>query len=328
MSENNIKDEYIAGLWQHGLAGQLLWHVNEAEGIAPQPFEDNRAKDDAGEHIYRAPTWSWGSVESSRGITFGEVSEKGLKISVEIVRLLYKTNSDNFGILTDGYLVIRGVLRRVLLTDKTAPALLQQAPRALPLLHMADRRNTRLSIDPPSWVVILLLQFLLALCLVFPFTTTLEASTRNVAPLLTFWLLASFGLLRPGFVEKPQDRAHMNRWAWTLFKDGRPDPTGTEYSVVYLDSPSSEPSIFGPDAQVFIIPAMQTSKQLICLLVQATDGDYGVRYRRIGLTKIPLVHKPQVRDILTPPGNNAEDRGRYYWGLEGQKTGENTICII
>ena len=48
MESENIKDEYIAGLWQRGLPSQLLWYVNEADGREPQPFDDNRPKDKDG----------------------------------------------------------------------------------------------------------------------------------------------------------------------------------------------------------------------------------------------------------------------------------------
>jgi hypothetical protein len=117
----------------------------------------------------------------------------------------------------------------------------------------------------------------------------------------------------------------INRYSWRLVKGGQ--PVDRKYETVYLDSPASTPSIFGPNGKVFCLPAAKDDRHLTCLLVQATDGDYGVRYRRIGLTTIQTIY-PDVADITTPPGNNEIALGRYYWGPDGKKTGESTICII
>lgn len=55
---NIIGDEYLAGLWRTNLIADLLWHVHEEEltGLyipATRPAQ------------YRAPSWSWASVDSS-----------------------------------------------------------------------------------------------------------------------------------------------------------------------------------------------------------------------------------------------------------------------
>ncbi|EXJ73751.1 uncharacterized protein A1O5_03513 [Cladophialophora psammophila CBS 110553] len=107
------EDQYLAGMWQNYLASQLLWYVNDAEGEGKeaQPLENTRPEQ------YRAPSFSWASVETPRGVTFPETTDKGILVEVQVVRLSYRTEDDMFGILTDGYLVLKGVLRRIELTD-------------------------------------------------------------------------------------------------------------------------------------------------------------------------------------------------------------------
>ena len=114
MEKQGNKDQYIAGLWRDHMASQLMWYVNDGESR----FEDIRTKE------YRAPTFSWACVETTRGITFPETTENsGLLLKVETIRLTYKEqdNIDTFGPLTDGYLLLRGVLRRIELGDEGEP---------------------------------------------------------------------------------------------------------------------------------------------------------------------------------------------------------------
>ena len=111
MEEAGIRDKYIAGMWQNYMASQLLWFVNEGLGADRQPFQNTRPA------TYRAPTFSWASVETPRGITFPETTDQGLLVQVEVVRLTYRTAKDRFGLLTDGYIVLRGILRKIELTD-------------------------------------------------------------------------------------------------------------------------------------------------------------------------------------------------------------------
>lgn len=52
--ESLLKDEYLAGLWRRNFINGLLWHVSELYPAIPtsRPPE------------YRAPTWSWASIET------------------------------------------------------------------------------------------------------------------------------------------------------------------------------------------------------------------------------------------------------------------------
>ncbi|RMZ89717.1 hypothetical protein DV736_g3055, partial [Chaetothyriales sp. CBS 134916] len=221
MKEERCEDQYIAGMWQKHMASQLLWFVNEGTGNDRQPFEDTRPKE------YRAPSFSWASVETARGINFAEtkdlkylknrndVKDNGLLVRIEVVRLSYRTEEDKFGLLTDG---------------------------------------------------------------------------------------------------------------WRLVQEGC--PVGKDYQIVYLDSPASEPSIFGPDGQVYCLPALKEDRYLTCMLLQATDGEYGMRYKRIGLTKVSALTPDLIHSLTTPPGHNETALGQYYWGPDSRMEGESTICIV
>ena len=97
---------------------------------------------------------------------------------------------------------------------------------------------------------------------------------------------------------------------------------------LWLDSPASPPSIFDRRHHVYCVPAARRSEEIICLLLQSTpDGDYGIRYKRIGLAKVSTMFGEDA-DILKSPGSGDTTLGSYYRGPVEQKDGETTICII
>ncbi len=117
-----------------------------------------------------------------------------------------------------------------------------------------------------------------------------------------------------------------NRYVWRLVKNGSPSSKLNE--IVYLDSPASAPSVFDADSQVFCLPALQDERHLWCLLLQATDGDHGIRYQRVGITKIQNIYEDHVNEITESPGDNPNPHGEYFWGSEVHVRNESTICII
>ncbi|KAI8940271.1 hypothetical protein NX059_003973 [Plenodomus lindquistii] len=63
----NNKSQFVAGLWSQNLESQLLWQANE---VYVDGRYDNPAKrNDAG-----LPSFSWASINSPRGITYGDVT--------------------------------------------------------------------------------------------------------------------------------------------------------------------------------------------------------------------------------------------------------------
>ncbi|KIW76494.1 hypothetical protein Z517_11240 [Fonsecaea pedrosoi CBS 271.37] len=321
------EDQYLAGMWQNYLASQLLWYVNdgEEEGKTAQPLPDTRPRQ------YRAPTFSWASVETSRGVTFPETTDKGILVEVQVVRLTYRTEDDMFGILTDGYLVLKGVLRRIELTDA------EQDQSSLTSIRKS-MASCRPATFPWQWYTpstALLAVTVVSISILLTMVTRRTLSWQQHKLILT--LLFASSLLSPvhfvtmGFHARKQRPAEpeypRNRFSWRLMQKGQ--PIGDSQSIVYLDSPASEPSVFGPNAQVFCLPVSQDDRHLNCLLIQATDGDHGIRYKRVGLTKIMNLFDQDVEAIKEPPTRKKDKAlGRYYWGPNTRFRGESHICII
>lgn len=117
-----------------------------------------------------------------------------------------------------------------------------------------------------------------------------------------------------------------NRFAWRLISNKL--PIGDFYTMVWLDSPASKPSIFDIDAQVYCMPVLREDRYLTCLLLQAQDGEYGMRYQRVGLTKVPSFREDLMHNLTTPPGRNEIETGEYYDGSDRKLGGESTICIV
>lgn len=267
LASRGISDQYIAGMWQKQMASQLLWHVNEGAGAQRQPNENTRPG--GGDPVaYRAPTFSWASVETPRGITFPETTDEGLLVHVEVVRLRYLTLKDKFGLLRDGYIVLRGMLRKIELTDHNV-----QSPSA-------GTANDGISSPPPS----------------------------------------------TSSADRAFDPIHQNRYTWRLVLASQ--PVGDTYSQIWLDSPASLPTIFGPSAQIYVMPVQRDVHHLKCLVLQAQDGEYGMRYQRVGMARVSVITDDLIKGLTTPPGQNVEGFGEYYWGEGRRLGGESTICIV
>jgi hypothetical protein len=126
-----IQTEYLAGLWERNLPGQLLWYIDptfewvpkkdgsphKQEGIFSYPGK--RPRND----VYRAPTWSWASVDVPRhGLVYGAITTIP-ECQVEILECLVKPHkaSDSYGLLESSSLRLKGVLKPVALVKKTYP---------------------------------------------------------------------------------------------------------------------------------------------------------------------------------------------------------------
>jgi hypothetical protein len=108
--------EYLAGLWKWNLVHQLLWETSP-ESVNGRTFSQRPKK-------YRAPSWSWASVDgeivpwwpASNQRTKYHVFSKVLDVSVTAV------NNDPFGQVKDGNLKIRGPLVVATLYRDEVPA--------------------------------------------------------------------------------------------------------------------------------------------------------------------------------------------------------------
>jgi len=106
-----IHDHYIAGMWRKHLESQLLWRVDLVRKKGLFIFDSKRPE------YYRAPTFSWASVDAPGGILYSEVTDKNLEIKVEDVILSYRSEQNKFGVVTGGFIILSGVLKRVQMSD-------------------------------------------------------------------------------------------------------------------------------------------------------------------------------------------------------------------
>ncbi|KAF2666417.1 HET-domain-containing protein [Microthyrium microscopicum] len=97
-------DKYLAGLWEDSLQANLLWYVNRSESsFRPR--------------LYRAPSWSWASVDALDGISFApqldgsSILHKAFKHESAGCSLV---GEDTTGAVSYGYIRLRTQLRTVL----------------------------------------------------------------------------------------------------------------------------------------------------------------------------------------------------------------------
>jgi Heterokaryon incompatibility protein (HET) len=111
-----LQDDYLAGLWRQNLEYQLLWKVK-------LPLQGNRRiKASRRPNIYRAPSWSWASVDAELWEPITRVTAPPNKILIPIKVLDAKVNprdGDVFGRIKDGYLRVRGPLLKARFTTSS-----------------------------------------------------------------------------------------------------------------------------------------------------------------------------------------------------------------
>jgi hypothetical protein len=105
---------YLAGLWSPYLASQLLWH-------SPGFFDLNSRS-----AKYRAPTWSWASVDGPvlYPCVVYRPDEKDILIKVEDAKVDLLSNDHPFGPVKGGYIEVSGHLARVSVHSKKDPEII------------------------------------------------------------------------------------------------------------------------------------------------------------------------------------------------------------
>ncbi|EDU49608.1 heterokaryon incompatibility protein [Pyrenophora tritici-repentis] len=131
-----------------------------------------------------------------------------------------------------------------------------------------------------------------------------------------FGLLEDARLLLEGKLRKATlNKKDKGRFGWRLVDRG--DLDNDEHTIVYLDCPAREDeSVWGPDADVYVVPAAKTnrkdpegSKYLTCLILRFDRKRKA--FRRIGLTKLspysdhrcvddPGILEPYLSDVQMP----------------------------
>lgn len=115
---------YHAGLWDKHLASQLLWKVDPVFDPNSRTFHHptRRPRDGNGKRVYRAPSFSWASLDAQygNGITYGEITEEDLLIEIgteeNSVSTTCKVKNNLYGQVQRGHVMIWCKLRRIKLS--------------------------------------------------------------------------------------------------------------------------------------------------------------------------------------------------------------------
>ncbi|KAL2066061.1 hypothetical protein VTL71DRAFT_2132 [Oculimacula yallundae] len=95
--QGKADDEYLAGLWRRALPYQLLWFVEN-------PNLSTRPKD------YRAPSWSWASVNGAVGYhEFEDVHKDDICVDI-LAASVSSPSPRGLGQIESGYVLLRGQL--------------------------------------------------------------------------------------------------------------------------------------------------------------------------------------------------------------------------
>ena len=92
-----LDDEYLAGLWRKDLPCQLLWWVSDYDPAYPLPPTRSRP--------YRAPSWSWASVD---GAVFGSWGRYDGIIITILDAGVTPVGTDSTGQIKDGFICLKG----------------------------------------------------------------------------------------------------------------------------------------------------------------------------------------------------------------------------
>lgn len=92
------KDDYLAGHWRRELERSLFWRV-DFETSTSHP---SRVKE------YRAPSWSWASVNASTDFQIAELNTGDVPTTMQIIKASVNIEGENpFGCVTGGAIVLR-----------------------------------------------------------------------------------------------------------------------------------------------------------------------------------------------------------------------------
>lgn len=126
MSES-ISCEYVAGLWDWNLPSQLLWKVEPvlqrtSNGVRFIHSGKRAREHKSGKMIYRAPSFSWASIDSheSDHTTCGEVTDQDILVKMEsaVISQSDEQKRDSFGQILGGHVTLWGFIFKVSLYEK------------------------------------------------------------------------------------------------------------------------------------------------------------------------------------------------------------------
>ena len=95
-----LKDRYLAGLWERNLLFDLLWAVSPESTVSLKSL------------TYRAPTWSWASLDAGIDYRYGERMDKDSVLAKLVDAQLAYATQDDTGLVTGGRVRMQGRLCR------------------------------------------------------------------------------------------------------------------------------------------------------------------------------------------------------------------------
>lgn len=112
--------QYVAGLWKKHLASQLLWWIDPifapsgGKGPAVLQYLATRPRDGTHGQMYRAPSFSWASVEAqnAKGIVYGDVTDRDILVTVGGTDMSLMSVDNPYGPVDGGHIVLEGILWR------------------------------------------------------------------------------------------------------------------------------------------------------------------------------------------------------------------------
>ena len=95
-----LNDEYLAGLWRKYLPTQLLWTVRDRRLANGLPLTRPRP--------YRAPSWSWASVDGKIGYYYEDYEDYGGILITVLDAGVTPVGADSTGQIKDGFIRLTG----------------------------------------------------------------------------------------------------------------------------------------------------------------------------------------------------------------------------
>ncbi|KAL5323650.1 hypothetical protein ACEPPN_008190 [Leptodophora sp. 'Broadleaf-Isolate-01'] len=108
-----IQDKYFAGIWKHDMPRALLWSPFEEETLPNAPHESRLPP------TYRAPSWSWASIDSpiSCFLCRERLPNPPIATILEVKTTL--VGPDIYGQVSAGYMKIRAPIKHAVIGEKS-----------------------------------------------------------------------------------------------------------------------------------------------------------------------------------------------------------------
>ncbi|KAH7412889.1 heterokaryon incompatibility protein-domain-containing protein [Cadophora sp. MPI-SDFR-AT-0126] len=119
--------EYLAGLWKYDLARGMLWRPLHVTLRDVSSGNQGRTKYCFRVGTYRAPSWSWASVDATyisykAAIAHESSDDRSLKPCFELLKSSIQVKGQNpLGEITGGELILKGYIKEAVLDDTRTP---------------------------------------------------------------------------------------------------------------------------------------------------------------------------------------------------------------